>query len=83
MCKCACRVYNGRDVAHADLYYFSHINASALRVQETGEMRFEDIFPMKRIQLLSKDYDTISKPEAYFRASKYPDVMVEMDIGYR
>ena len=82
-CANALAGYNGRDVAYADLYYFSHINASALRVQETGEMRFEDILPMKRIQLLSKDYDTISKPEAYFRASKYPDVMVERDIGYR
>ena len=77
MCKCACRVYNGRDVAHADLYYFSHINASVLRVQGI-EMRFERIFSMKRIQLLSKDYETISKPEAYFRASKYPDVMVSL-----
>ena len=46
-------------------------------------MRFDDIFPTKRIQLLGKEYDTISKPEAYFRASKYPNVMVEKDTGYR
>jgi hypothetical protein len=75
--------YTGRDVAYADLYYFTHINANTLKVQETGEMRFDDIFPTKRIQLLGKEYDTISKPEAYFRASKYPNVMVEKDTGYR
>ena len=63
--------------------YFTHINANTLKVQETGEMRFDDIFPTKRIQLLGKEYDTISKPEAYFRASKYPNVMVEKDTGYR
>jgi hypothetical protein len=82
-CANAIAGYSGRDVAYADLYHFSHINANTLQVQETGEMRFDDIFPMKRIQLLSKDYYTISKPEAYFLASKYPDVMVEKDVGYR
>ena len=82
-CANALAGYKGRDVAYADLYYFAHISANTLKVQETGIMRFDDIFPTKRIQLLGKEYDTISKPEAYFRASKYPDVMVEKDIGYR
>ena len=71
------------DVPYLDLYHLSEEGSVFKHQTVSGVLKQGDVLPLKKCTLLGKQYDTMQRPEAFFRLAGYGDFMTERQEDHK